>query len=130
MKKLFILFISLICCTAILCACSKKANQDEPLPLDKNIVGTWTYADADGKVHSDMGGWIFNEDKTGIDTVFDLTFTYEANDGMLQIKYDDTTLGTIETSYKYKINDLLLTMRRNASDAESFTYKKDVSIKQ
>ena len=124
MKKLLILFISLICCASILCACSKKEEPSEPLPLDKAIVGTWNYTDASKKVRSDMGGWTFNEDKTGIDTVFDLTFTYEANNGKLDIKYDDVTLGTVEASYNYKIEGNLLTMRRDVSNAETFTYTK------
>lgn len=134
MKKILCILISILCIASILCACSKKeeptpSSSDttiaEDLPLDSKIVGTWTFVDADGNVLPDMKGWVFNEDKTGVDTVFDLAFTYEANDGILTINYDDTTLGVIEASYKYKIKDSLLTMKREAHNAESFTYKKD-----
>lgn len=137
MKKLLCILISILCVASLLCACSKKTSSEpssdvvnKNLPLDSNIVGTWLYVDAEGNPHSDMGGWIFNEDKTGVDTVFDLSFTYETDNGMLEIKYDDTTLGEIETLYEYKIKDSLLTMKRYANGAESFTYKKDTAEQQ
>ena len=133
MKKTFFILISILCIAAILCACSKKEQSEpssettieEDIPLDQKIVGTWTFVDAEGNVLPDMKGWVFNEDKTGVDTVFDLAFTYEANNGILTINYDDTTLGVIEATYKYKIKDSLLTMKREAANSESFTYKKD-----
>ncbi len=127
MKKILCILISILCVASILCACSKKEepSTSEELPLDSKIVGTWTFVDANGNVLPDMKGWVFNEDKTGVDTVFDLAFTYEANDGILTIIYDDTTLGAIEASYKYKIKDSLLTMKREANHTESFTYKKE-----
>lgn len=133
MKKIIYILISILCVASLLCACSKEAPTEpssdvinENLPLDAKVVGTWIYVDSEGNAHSDLGGWVFNEDKTGVDTVFDLSFTYETNNGMLEIKYDDTTLGEIETAYEYKIKDSLLTMKRYANGSEAFTYKKDV----
>ena len=140
MKKIFCILISILCIASLLCACSKNektepsSNSGEPgsdttivedIPLDTNVVGTWTYVDAEGKPVPDMKGWVFNEDKTGVDTVFDLTFTYETQDGYIVLQYDDETLGKIETEYKYIIKDSLLTMKRDANGAESFTYMKE-----
>ncbi len=138
MKKIICILISISCVTFLLCACAKKEepisseNSSEPtiaedIPLDTEIVGTWTFVDVEGNVQPDMKGWVFNEDKTGIDTVFDLTFTYETQDGYILLLYDDETLGKIETKYIYSIKDSLLTMTRDASGAETFTYKKDSS---
>lgn len=140
MKKYFCILISILCLITLLCACEKKENPAEPIstdettssveeniPLDSNIVGTWNYVDATGNPQPEMKGWIFNEDKTGVDTVFDLSFTYETIDGYVELCYDDETLGIIETRYKYTIKDALLTMTRDVNGAETFSYMKEGS---
>ncbi len=136
MKKFICILISILCVTALLCACSDKkdpAPLDDSgntgtdtidIPLDTEIVGTWNYIDAQGNTLAEMGGWVFNEDGTGVDTVFDLTFTYGTLDGYLLLNYDDETLGKIITKYNYSIKDNILTMKREANGAETFKYTK------
>ena len=87
MKKILITILSVLVCGMILTGCgtgsSEKETETEILN-DEAVLGTWTedYFDS---------GYTFREDGTGENIFWDLSFTYTAADGVINIKYDDET---------------------------------------
>ena len=119
MKRILILMLSASLCLGMLTACGKE---DEVIENDTGIIGTWSEDFFDS-------GYIFNEDLTGTDTFWDLTFTYTAYDGTVTISYDEEIWGS--ASYTYVINGEYLTMTRvseeeSGEDISSYTYTKVV----
>lgn len=117
MKRILILMLSASLCLGMLTACGKE---DEVIENDTGIIGTWSEDFFDS-------GYIFNEDLTGTDTFWDLTFTYTAYDGTVTISYDEEIWGS--ASYTYVINGEYLTMTRvseeeSGEDITSYTYTK------
>ena len=118
MRKLAVIMISLILCAAFFTGCGASKKEEETAPARENdpaVLGTWSedYFDS---------GYTFNEDGTGRDTFWDLSFTYTAYDGVITIAYDDETYGV--DKYSYIIEDSSLTMTRQADDGKSFTYTR------
>lgn len=115
MKKILALMLSLCLIGGILTACGEETEV-----TDAELIGTWVsdYFDT---------GYIFNEDYTGTDTFFDLSFTYTAEEGTIIITYDEEIWGTVE--YTYEITDDELTMTRVSSDDDDdpdpYTYTRE-----
>lgn len=119
MKKILALMLAVCLCMSALTACGREEEDTEN---DTEIIGTWSedYFDS---------GYIFNEDLTGTDTFWELTFTYTACDGTVTISYDEEIWGSV--SYTYVINGDYLTMTRiseeeSGDDISSYTYTKVV----
>lgn len=118
MKKISILMISLLIGAAVLSGCGKK--EEKPVKNDSAVVGTWSEDFFDS-------GYIFNDDGTGTDTFWDLTFTYTATGGKLEITYDSDLYGI--AVYSYTVRGDTLTMTREDAD-ESFAYTKQTQQSQ
>lgn len=112
--------LSLALCIGVLAGCGSK--EEVVIEDDTEVVGTWSEDFFDS-------GYIFNEDLTGTDTFWNLTFTYTAQEGIITITYDDEIWGSV--SYEYVINGEYLTMTRiteveSGEDVSSYTYTKVV----
>ena len=110
--------LSLALCIGILAGCGSK--EEVVIEDDTEVIGTWSEDFFDS-------GYIFNEDLTGTDTFWDLTFTYTAQEGIITITYDDEIWGSV--SYEYMVNGEYLTMTRvseveSGEDVSSYTYTK------
>lgn len=114
MKKIFsvLLIITLV---AMLAACSKKVPEEETVPNDSEIMGTWTESYWDS-------GYIFNEDGTGKDIFWDQEFTYTAIDGKLTITFTDGTYA--DKVFTYSISEGSLTLTKEGEDGGTFSYTK------
>lgn len=113
-----------------LCACGK---QEEELPqaseaLDSAIFGTWNQISTDGSTTlEDIGipsGYTFNEDGTGTDLFWNMSFSYQTSSGVLYIDYEDASCD--DAKYTYAIVANVITMKRIADDSIVMTYAKDV----
>ena len=118
MKKIAAIMIALVLCAVLLAGCGSSKKEEETTPAVENdpaVLGSWSedYFDS---------GYVFNEDGTGRDTFWDLSFTYTAHDGVITITYDDETYGI--DKYSYTVTDSSITMTRQANDGKSFTYTK------
>ena len=123
------IFIMILC----LCSCGKSSSSEsqstaQPATdsqttaaasengIDTALIGNWQEDVFDS-------GFIFNEDGTGTDTFWDLTFTYSTEGGEVLIVYDTDMYGA--SSYKYEISGDTLTMTRlDDEENSSFTYTK------
>ena len=127
MKKYAAVFVCFIAAAVILAACGKKGPGKDAV-LDDAIFGTWNQITEDGSASlDDLGipsGYIFSEDGTGIDLFWDLSFTYQTDKGILYIDYDDVSCD--DSDYTYSIEDNVITMTRNAKDAITMLYQKEV----
>lgn len=126
MKKAAILFACIIGSIAILAGCKKGPGKDAV--LDPEIFGTWNQITEDGSASlEDLGipsGYTFNEDGTGTDLFWALSFTYQTDQGILYLDYDDVSCD--DSDYTYSIDGNVITMTRNAKDAITMMYQKDV----
>lgn len=118
MKRFLALMLSLALCIGVLAGCGSK--EEVVIEDDTEVIGTWSEDFFDS-------GYIFNEDLTGTDTFWDLTFTYTAQEGIITITYDDEIWGSV--SYEYVVNGEYLTMTRvseveSGEDVSSYTYTK------
>ena len=118
MKRFLALLLSLALCIGVLAGCGSK--EEVVIEDDTEVIGTWSEDFFDS-------GYIFNEDLTGTDTFWDLTFTYTAREGIITITYDDEIWGSV--SYEYVVNGEYLTMTRvseveSGEDVSSYTYTK------
>lgn len=113
MKKITALILALCLACMALTAC----GSDDTVQSDAAVVGTWAEDFFDS-------GYIFNEDLTGTDTFWDMTFTYIASDGIITITYDEEVWG--KADYTYSISGDSLTMQRISDDEETqaYTYTK------
>lgn len=115
MKKLSILVLASILCIAVLSGCGKE-KEPETTYTDTTVYGTWAEDFFDS-------GYIFNEDGTGYDTFWNLSFTFTANGERMRLAYDDEIWGVSE--YKYTVEGDTLTMIRvteGEEDSEPFVY--------
>lgn len=120
MKKISAVLISVLVCAALLAGCGAQKPEEETTTLAENdaaVLGTWSedYFDS---------GYTFQADGTGMDTFWQLPFTYTALDGVITITYDDTTYGTDRYTYSVDEAGTGITMTRQGEDGKSFTYKK------
>ena len=126
MKKAVVLFVCLIGSIAILAGCRKGPAKDAV--LDEAIFGTWNQITEDGSASlEDLGipsGYTFNEDGTGTDLFWDLSFKYQTDQGILYLDYDDVSCD--DSDYTYVIDGDVITMTRNAKDAITMLYRKEV----
>lgn len=118
MKRFLALMLGLALCIGVLSGCGSK--EEVVIEDDTEVIGTWSEDFFDS-------GYIFNEDLTGTDTFWDLTFTYTAQEGIITITYDDEIWGSV--SYEYVVNGEYLTMTRiseveSGEDVSSYTYTK------
>ena len=118
MKRFLALMLGLALCIGVLAGCGSK--EEVVIEDDTEVIGTWSEDFFDS-------GYIFNEDLTGTDTFWDLTFTYTAQEGIITITYDDEIWGSV--SYEYVVNGEYLTMTRiseveSGEDVSSYTYTK------
>ena len=82
MKKILISLLCVLLCTTCLLACGKKDKEEETIPNDEAIYGTWTESIWDS-------GYTFREDGSGLDIFWDQPFTYTAIEGDLVITYTE-----------------------------------------
>ena len=126
MKKAAVLFACIIGSIVILAGCKKGPGKDAV--LDPEIFGTWNQITEDGSASlEDLGipsGYSFNEDGTGTDLFWALSFTYQTDQGILYLDYDDVSCD--DSDYTYSIDGNVITMTRNAKDAITMMYQKDV----
>jgi len=115
MKKIYALIACMIMALLLLSACGAKEPEPEKAN-DPAVVGTW----AESYFES---GFVFNEDGTGKDTFWDLTFTYTAADGEMLLIYDDEIWGASSYTYSVSGNKLSMT-RKGTEDNETFEYEK------
>ena len=127
MKKGTLLIIGMIIGILLLTACGKSGPSKDAV-LDPDIVGTWKQITEDGSASlEDIGipsGYVFNEDGTGEDLFWALAFTYQTDKGILYLDYEDVTCD--DSDYTYSIDGGVITMTRNAKDAMTMLYRKEV----
>ena len=93
-------------------AASAAASSD----IDISLIGDWQESIFDS-------GFIFNEDGTGTDTFWDLTFTYSCENGEVLIVYDSDSYGA--SKYTYSVSGDTLSMTRiDEEETSTFTYTK------
>ncbi|MCF0228939.1 MAG: hypothetical protein HUJ76_04500 [Parasporobacterium sp.] len=117
MKKILTLILCVVLAAAVMTGCGAQKEEETTAPVvnDPAVAGTWTEPDFDS-------GYVFNEDGTGRDIFWDITFTYTAADGELVITYDDEKYG--KDRYSYMASETELTMTRSTESDKSFTYTK------
>ena len=116
MKKSMIALLCILLCTICLLACGKKDQEEESIPNDEAIFGTWTESIWDS-------GYTFSEDGTGMDIFWDQPFTYTAVEGELVITYTEGTYQDKKFTYTVEENTLTLG-RNNEGDVETFVYTR------
>ncbi|MCF0142978.1 MAG: hypothetical protein HUJ75_06335 [Parasporobacterium sp.] len=120
MKRILSAILIAVLCIGVLTAC-KGGSDEEPTPVSVNdpaVVGTWTENNFDS-------GFIFNADGTGLDTFWNLSFTYKAADGSMELAYDEEMWGS--NHYSYTVEGDSLTMTRDDDPESTFTYNKSGS---
>lgn len=126
MRKYTLLIISTIICIFLLAACGKSGPSKDAV-LDPEIAGTWKQITEDGSASlEDLGipsGYVFHEDGSGEDLFWALAFTYQTDEGILYIDYEDATCD--DSDYTYSIEGDVITMKRNAKDAITMLYRKE-----
>jgi len=118
MKKISALLICVLAAAMIFCACGKKNSEPEIKENDPAVVGTWAEDFFDS-------GYVFNNDSTGMDTFWNLSFTYTAYDGVITITYDSDMYGI--AAYDYTISGDVLSMIRQDDRTDAFEYKKQAA---
>lgn len=132
MKKIITAILCLILCAGLLAGCGSGApsgsGNEEALRLREPLVGTWNQITDDGTPSlPEMGipsAYIFNLDGTGMDTFWNMSFTYTTDGEKLHIAYDDS-LGE-DWDYEYMIEGDVLTMTRVDDDAITMLYQKEL----
>ena len=126
MRKGTLFIIGTIIGIFLLTACAKSGPSADAV-LDPDLAGTWKQITEDGSASlEDIGipsGYVFNEDGTGEDLFWALTFTYQTDNGILYLDYDDVTCD--DSDYTYSIDDDVITMTRNAKDAMTMLYRRE-----
>ena len=112
--------VAVLCISALLLSgCGAPKPEEETTPSvqanDSAVVGTW------GEDAFDSG-YTFRPDGTGLDTFWNLSFTYTAYDGTMVITYDDDSYGI--DRYAYTVDESSLSMTRQGGDGKAFTYTK------
>lgn len=119
MKKFLAVIIALVLCMGVLAGCKKE--EAKPSVNDAAVYGTWSEDFFDS-------GYVFNEDGTGFDTFWNLSFTFTADGEHMRLTYDDELWGS--SDYTYTVSGDTLTMVRvveGEDEADEFVYKKQGS---
>ena len=116
MKKTIIAILCILLCVASFAACGKKGQEEETVPNDEAIFGTWTEDIWDS-------GYTFSEDGTGMDIFWEQPFTYTAVEGELVITYTEGTYQDKKFTYTVEGNTLTLG-RNNEGEVETFVYTR------
>ena len=116
MKKILISLLCVLLCTTCLLACGKKEKEEETIPNDEAIYGTWTESIWDS-------GYTFREDGSGLDIFWDQPFTDTAIEGDLVITYTEGIYQDKQFNYSVEENTLTLT-RNTEGEMESFIYTR------
>ena len=123
--------ICLVVCLGLLAGCggpvpagSGSANMQD---LKMELTGTWNQITDDGSPSlPDIGipsGYVFYLDGTGVDTFWDMTFTYTIDSEKLHIAYDNK-LGE-SWDYSYLIDGDVLTLTRMDDGAVTMMYQRE-----
>ena len=131
MKKLISAIICVVLCLGLLAGCGSAApsgSGNEEAALRGPLIGTWNQITDDGSPSlPEMGipsAYIFNADGTGLDTFWNMSFTYQTDGEKLHIAYDDS-LGE-DWDYSYVIEGDVLTLTRVDDDAITMLYEKEL----
>ena len=131
MKKLISAIICVVLCLGLLAGCGSatpSGSGNEEAALRGPLIGTWNQITDDGSPSlPEMGipsGYIFNADGTGLDTFWNMSFTYQTDGEKLHIAYDDS-LGE-DWDYTYVIEGNVLTLTRVDDDAITMLYEKEL----
>lgn len=131
MKKLISAIICAVLCLGLLAGCGSAApsgSGNEEAALREPLVGTWNQITDDGSPSlPEMGipsAYVFNADGTGLDTFWNMSFTYQTDGEKIHIAYDDS-LGE-DWDYAYTISGNTLTLTRVDDDAITMLYEKEV----
>ena len=124
-KKIFILLLAgIVLCAFCLAGCTKKEEEQPETEqmIDPEIIGTWMedYWDS---------GYSFAEDGTGRDIFWNQPFHFEAENGTLEITYDEGTWAEKRFTYSVSGDEITLTevITDQAEGSEtpgSWTYQK------
>ncbi len=111
MKKVLIMILCAVLCISCFAACGKEEEiEEETVPNDVEIVGTWKESYWDS-------GYTFNEDGTGSDIFWDEEFTYTAIEGDLVLTF---TSGLYKDKvFTYTISGNTLTLTKVITDPET-----------
>lgn len=131
MKRLIIVILGMILCIGLFAGCGKQeptgSGNSQARELRKELSGSWIQISGDeGPSLPEMGipsGYVFYLDGTGIDTFWDMTFTYSADGEKMHIAYDDS-IGE-DWDYLYTIEGDRLTMTRVDDGAISMVYQRE-----
>ena len=126
MKKLFLLILIGLLCTACLCGCKNKKQEEETseepttrIERDAALEGTWEEYDIpDGQELGDY--WVFQSNGKGKWGLMDVEFTYSTNDGVVTIDCDE---GWGQYLFHYSINGDVLTMQEEGNSANEYRKK-------
>ena len=125
--------ICVIFCAGLLAGCGKEQNQEsentENLQVREQLSGSWNHITDDGTPSlPELGipsGYVFYVDGTGLDTFWNMTFTYTAEGDILHIDYDES-IGE-NRDYQYMIEGDVLSLTRVDSDAITMLYQKETA---
>lgn len=131
MKKTIIAILCLIMGISLLAGCGQKKTQgsgnEEAQAVRSELSGVWNQISEDGSPSlTDVGipsGYQFYLDGTGVDTFWDLTFTYSTDGDKMHIAYDDSIAEDVD--YIYEIEGDRLTMTRVDDNAITMVYQKE-----
>ena len=133
MKKrtIFSVIICVLVCLGLLAGCGENAPQGsgnkDANALKLELNGTWNQITDDGTPSlPDLGipsGYIFYLDGTGVDTFWDMTFSYTIDEGSLHIAYDDKLGDALD--YTYTIEGDTLTLTRVDDEAITMLYQRE-----
>ncbi len=117
-------------CFGLLAGCGAKEPQGsgnkETEVLKQELTGEWSQITNDGTPSlPDIGipsGYVFYLDGTGVDTFWNMTFTYTIDAEKLHISYDEKIAEACD--YSYSIEGDTLTLTREGDDAVTMIYQK------
>lgn len=118
MKKILLLIAALSVSAFLLAGCGEQQpvqEEETTVENDAAVQGTWKedYFDS---------GYTFNADGTGMDTFWELPFTYTAYNGVITITYDDESYA--KDSFGYTVDGTSITLTRTSDSSKSYTYNK------
>lgn len=131
MKKITALAAFILIFAMCLAACGKKPDAPATTaattgtPAETQTTVPATGGDLVGNWQEDVfdSGFIFNDDGTGTDTFWDLTFTYSIEGNEVLIIYDTDLYGA--SRYTYSVSGDILSMTRiDEEETSTFNYTK------
>lgn len=133
MKKYIAAIITAALCIGILAGCGAKnptgSGNTEADQIRADLAGTWVQITDDGSVSlEEMGipsGYVFYVDGTGLDTFWNMTFSYTIDGDIMHISYDES-IGE-DTDYKFILEGDVLSMTRTTEDAITMLYQRELA---